>query len=224
MENSFMLMRFKKLFYFVLCLLNFSSIKANESKWHSYIDFTVGERIYYLYYAALDVSKPSGNRALILGSGAGNEDIELLRKGWEVWSVDQSPRSEKVIKQRATNFREKSHFHLGDFSSFKMTDNYDLVISFFALPFGDRKDLDSLVKNISNHMQKGSVFTVTFFGEQQDFVKKKVAYGIKQKELEELLIVNNFKIHYLINRIYDKKDAFDNMVHWDIFDVIAIKQ
>lgn len=168
-------------------------------------------------------SAPGKYRALDLGSGSGNETIDLLSRNWNVLGTDLSPRSGEVISQRAQQLGGRFQFQEGDFSTVRLNDYYDLVISFYSLPFGNKKDLPILITNLSCHMKSGAVIAVNFFGEKHDFVKHGKAYGITKSEINQLFDTNHFKIIYFLNRIYNQRDFDGNQIHWDILDIIAIK-
>lgn len=197
-----------------------------EEQWREYIDGTVGKPLYYLYKDVMKTcfSPNASHRAIDLGSGAGNEVIDLLSQHWQVLAIDSSPRSGEVITQRAMRFKNNFQFQVGDFSKLILNGHYDLVMSFSALPFGNKKNLPDIMQMLSSHMQSGAVLAVNFFGEQHDFVKAGLAYGVSQADIDNILKQQHFNVIYFLNRIYNQRDFSGHQVHWDVFDVIALKQ
>ncbi|MEN9450388.1 MAG: hypothetical protein RJA83_1002 [Pseudomonadota bacterium] len=219
---------YKKIIYTIilplaLCHSSFASLSKDE--WKDYIDGTVGKSNYYLYKETRNkfFNSSEKHRALDLGSGAGNEDVDLLTRGWDVVGVDASPRSGEIIKERAKGLNGHFSFLEADFRSAQLTGYYDFVMSFYSLPFGNKKELSLLVKNIGKHMKNGGIFAVTFFGYQHDFVKQGKAYGISKEELNNILRSNQFNVTFFLNRIFDQKTFAGDPVHWDVFDVVAVK-
>lgn len=210
----------------VLCLFTATTFAQEQGElWREYIDGSVGKSVYYLCNDVQNkfFKMPNKYRALDLGTGSGNEAIDLVSKGWEVLGTDTSPRSGEVIAERANGLPGKFQFQQGDFSTTRLTGHYDLVTSFFALPFGDKRNLPAVLNNISQHMQSGAVLAINFFGEKHDFVKKGLAYGTNKEEIINYLKANRFKVIFFLNRVYNQRDFSGDQIHWDIYDVIALK-
>lgn len=222
----------KTLLVFMACVLSLFSIASfagqqNDSIWRSYIDGTVGKSFYYLYgdvkHKYFHTLNKCKYRALDLGIGSGNEAIDLVSERWEVLGIDSSSRANEIISERVRDLPGRFEFQLGDFSTVRLNGYYQLVMSFFALPFGNKKELPALLNNVSQHMQSGAVFVGNFFGETHDFVKKGQAFSVTKEELLNYFAAIQFKVVFFLNRIYDQRDFEGDKVHWDIFDVIAVK-
>ena len=111
-----------------------------------------------------------------------------------------------------------------DFASIKLTGQYDYFFSFFALPYGDKKVVQKLVRHMSLYSKKDTLIALNFFGPEHDSVKKNIAFSMEQEEIVKLLESNRFKIIYILRRIYDKVDEEGVMTHWDVIDVMARKK
>lgn len=210
---------------FLFALIAVTPLHAmHEKDWSNYIDLSIDKTTYYLYNQVMHSDlKNQHSRALNLGAGSGNLDFDLASKGWDVTSVDTSPRSGEIINKRIQYINGRSHFQQASFENAQLTGDYDLVFSFFALPFGDKNSLPYLIKNISKHMKSGAQLAVNFFGNEHTFVQKGVAYGMTEDELSNLLLLNGFQIRYFLNRHYEQPDSSGALVYWDLLDVIAVK-
>lgn len=193
--------------------------------WAAYVDGSIGRNFYYLYQQAMYASfkEPRHYRALSLGAGAGDPDVDLAAKGWDVTSVDLSTRSSEVIKERMKFVNGSYQFQQADFAKAKLNGNYDFILSFFALPFGNKTELPELIKNISQHTKSGAVFAFNLFGPEHTFVKKGQCYAVTKDEISQLLSANGFEVKFLLNRRYDQQDFNGNNTFWDLLDVIAVK-
>lgn len=212
-------------YLFLMTMGTISFASQNQDNWQTYIDGSVGKNIYYLYDQVMSRSLPkkSNYRALDLGSGAGDVDFKLAALGWDVTSVDTSQRAGEIISKRMKYINGKFKFQLSDFDNATLSGKYDLVLSFFALPFGDKNNLPDLIRKISQHMGPDALFAVTFFGNEHTFVKNGKAYGMSNDELSTILTLNGFKIRYFLNRHFKQAGSNGDSVNWDVFDVIAQK-
>ena len=99
-----------------------------------------------------------------------------------------------------------------------------IFFSFFALPYGDKKVVQKMVRHMSLYSKKDTLIALNFFGPEHDSVKKNIAFSMEQEEIVKLLESNRFKIIYILRRIYDKADGEGAMTHWDVIDVMARKK
>jgi len=218
-----------RLFYLIVvtAILSATTVFAGQQQdqWASYVDGSVGRNFYYLYQQIMSVYFKDHNqhRALNLGTGAGDVDVDLAAHDWNVTSVDASTRSGEVIAQRMKFVKGQYQFQKADFSKAELAGNYDLVTAFFALPFGNKSELPMLMANISKHTRKGAVVAVNFFGNDHTFVKAGQCYGMTKDEVTQLLSLNGFEIQFYLNRRYKQEDFNGNNTFWDLLDVIAVK-
>jgi len=210
----------------IICFCLINSALAESNKWENYINQSVGAPLYYLHESALYLfpSQCPNCRAFSFGSGPGNEEIDLVKKGWVVTSNDINPLSGSIITERVKIFHGRFAFQNVDFASIKLNGQYDYFFSFFALPFGDKKEVQKLVRHMSLYSKKDTLIALNFFGPENDFVKKGVAFSMEHEEVIKLLESNRFKIIYILRRIYDKVDLEGIKTHWDVIDVMARKK
>lgn len=142
--------------------------------------------------------KDSGGKALRaanFGSGAAHEDVDLLKKGWEVLSIDSNPTTHQILSEKSKAFKGKSVSFEGNFEDAKLEGEYDLVFSVNSLPFGSKDKLDIILKNVSDHLRlNGGIFTANLFGKDHGFVDQGIAYFVTEDELRQKLRDNNFEI------------------------------
>lgn len=134
-----------------------------------------------------------------------------------------SQRAGEIITERMKYINGKFNFQLSDFENVTLNGKYDLVLSFFALPFGNKNNLPDLIGKISQHMRPDAIFAVTFFGKDHTFVKNGQAYGMSKDELSSLLTLNGFEIRYFLNRHFNQAGGNGDYDNWDVLDVIARK-
>ncbi len=175
----------------------------NRELWKNYIFSKIGSHNYYLHdkVQTLFPNQCPNCRAFSFGSGPGNPEIDLIRKGWNVTSSDINPISGEVISERAKMHHGQFSFQNRSFGNERMRGKYDYFFSFFALPFGDKKDVFKLVRHMSLYSKKNTLIALNFFGESHDFVKSQVAFSITEKELRSLMYKNRFEILYFIHRV-----------------------
>lgn len=211
----------------VVSLLASTVVFADQQRddWAAYVDGSVGRNFYYLYQQVMYgfFQDQHQHRAINFGAGAGDVDVDLAAHGWDVTSVDLSPRAGEVIGERMKFVKGRFHFQQKDFSRADLTGNYDLITSFFALPFGGKNDLPGMMKNIAQHTKSGSVLAVNFFGNEHSFVKQGQCYGMSKDEVYQLMSQNGFEIRYFLNRYFSQPDFNNNKTYWDVLDVIAVK-
>ncbi|WP_367606767.1 hypothetical protein [Legionella sp. W05-934-2] len=191
----------------------------------NYIDQTLTfNRHNYLFGQTLNrYFLTSQGNALILGSGAGNDDITLVSKGWDVTSVDLCARTGEVLAARSQGLKGGNQFIQGSFENADFSGNYQLVMSYYALPFGNKNNLESVIAAVAKSSDVGAILSVNFFGYEHSYVKQQVAYGVSLDEITALLNRYHFNIEFHLNRIYDQPDASGENTHWDMIDIIAKK-
>jgi hypothetical protein len=64
-------------------------------------------------------------RAFSIGCGPGNEEIELIKGGWNVTGADINPISGEIISERAKFFHGRFDFQNVNLLKIKLTGSYD---------------------------------------------------------------------------------------------------
>lgn len=205
---------------------SYAQSSSNNEHWQNYIFARIGECNYYLHekVKTLFPNQCPNCRAFSFGAGPGNEVIDLIKNGWDVTASGISPTSGKVIEERAKMHYGKFSFQNHKFGDERMRGKYDYFFSFFALPFGDKKKVSQLIRHMSLYSKQNSLVALNFFGPTHDFVKSPKVFAMTEKDIRKLMRSNRFQILYFMHRIYDKPDTEGNIIHWDVFDVIARKK
>lgn len=222
-----------KVFFIALIILCFSnSVLAKKHAVDSrkylsnYIYSTIGDAPYYLHDIAMYLfpAQCPNYRALSVGSSSGNEEIDLIKREWNVTGVDINPISGEIIAERAKFLYGRFSFQNVSLSKIKLTGTYDYFISLFVFPFEDKKEVLKLIRHMSLYSKKGTIVAVNFFGPEHDYVRKGSAFAMSEKEVKKALEGNRFEILQFLHRVYDKPNTDGIMTHKDIFDVIARKK
>lgn len=192
-----------------------------NNRWKDYIDKTISQRLEDLHILTKLLwyrKKVKNERALSLGTGAGNEEIDLIKNGWEVTGIDIEPHSLTVVSERIKGMSGKFIFQQSSFNNMILEGQYDYVMAFNSLPFSKKEYLKGIIDNVYQHMKPNAVITINMFGNKHSFVKKGSAIGITISEMKELF--KDFEILYLNHQQYTRKDG----VVWSTIDLIAIKK
>jgi len=103
----------------------------------SFIDRTKGKPAYSLHLMSkLLWFNQKNKNALSLGSGAGNDVIDLLKYKWNVTCIDNEPYSEIAIKSQT---KKKFKFYNVSFENIEYNGKYSYVSAYNALPFGENR-------------------------------------------------------------------------------------
>jgi SAM-dependent methyltransferase len=190
----------------------------NKPDWVAYIDKT-GTHVHDLHLISkLLWANQKNKRALSIGSGAGNDAVNLLENKWDVTCVDIEPYSEIAIKSRT---KKKFKFQNASFENIVFDGKYSYVSAYNAFPFGDKKYLRKIVDTIYKHLVKGGVFALTLFSNTHTFVKNKTCYSVTKEYISKLFA--NYELIWCDKNEQDLKRKF-GIVHWSAYDIIAIKK
>ena len=97
-----------------------------------------------------------------IGSGAGNDVLYLLEKGWKVLAFDPEEESQRIIQERFSN-QPNLQFTRANFKEIPW-EMVDLINCSFVLPFCEQEYFDSLMHNIVSNIRPDGRFSRNFFG------------------------------------------------------------
>lgn len=160
-------------------------------------------------------------QALDLGSGVLQDSLFLIKKGFTVTAVD-------FVKPSKLPKSKKFYFLKGRFGeAFPVRNRYNLVNAQFSLPFHGKSktEFKKLWREIENSLTPGGVFTGQFFGEGDDWVKKKEYKDVvfhSRKEVKQLLEGLEV-LHFGEEEILAREVGESKLKKWHFFAVIARK-
>lgn len=133
--------------------------------------------------------KKSGS-VLDLGVGYGRNAIFLSGRGFEVEGIDISKTGVERFLEIAEKNGLKVKGKIDDITKFKMTKNYDVIISITTLQFLERDDVRHVIKNMKRHTKENGLNVITVFTE--DNPNKNISCLFKKGELMKMY--NDWKI------------------------------
>jgi len=157
--------------------------------------------------------------AIDLGCGNGRDTLFLLSKGFNVYAIDSSPDSIKIINENISQKdREKLILECTSFNEANWR-NALLINASYCLPFCKKENFKSVWSNLEKSIQSNGIFTGHFFGVNDDWKDLKL---LERNEIDRML--NNFEILFFDEQEMDKESCTGPIKHWHIFEVIAKKK
>ena len=157
--------------------------------------------------------------AIDLGCGNGKDTLFLLSEGWNVYAIDASIESMKIMETNIPKtLKENLILACVTFNEVKWR-HVQFVNASLSLPFCEEKNFPEVWKNITDSIVSGGIFAGHFFGVNDDW---KQLFLIEKKDLENLLV--DFDILYFGEKEFDKPSLTGPEKHWHIFEVIAKKK
>ena len=160
--------------------------------------------------------KISGNKAIDLGCGAGNDTIFLLDKGFEVTAIDSQPQVKEIIEERA-NTKDNLDIIIGDFSKIQLQ-KADLINANMSL-FFVKENFNIFIENMLKCVNTNGIFVGNFLGKEDDW--SNIRTTVEKKEL--LGFFKDFDILYYSEEKYFKDTALGENKFWHVYSVIAQK-
>jgi SAM-dependent methyltransferase len=102
----------------------------------------------------------AGASILDLGSGTGNHDIPLARRGFAVTGVDRSAEMVGLAREKAAKAGRAVDFVVGDVRDAEIGRTFDAVVSLFAVVCYQltNDDLARMFANVRRHLESGGIF------------------------------------------------------------------
>jgi tellurite methyltransferase len=142
-----------------------------DHSWEAFCEATTNRGPLEYFHSAMeyvDGSVGLGRQAIDVGSGGGADTINLLSRGWRVFSLDAEPASRRLLEERTPpDARDRLEIATGSFHT-AVLPQADLVYAQFSLPFaGD--DFDASVRNVLSSVMPGGAFVGELFGADDDW-------------------------------------------------------
>lgn len=124
-------------------------------------------------------------KVLDLGAGEGGDAIFLAKKGFQVKAVDISQAAIEKIKETAEKEKADVETETADLEEYEIKENYDAIISFAAIHFLKKKQIDKIIKDMKEHTNKGGINIIMVFREGDETQGQFDMYYFKDNELKE---------------------------------------
>lgn len=158
--------------------------------------------------------KLTGNTAIDIGCGAGNDTIHLLNNGFKVTAIDNESQVKELFQNRIEDDKNLEII-IDDFSKVQLH-KADLIFANFSL-FFVKKDFNLFLENVIKSINKKGFFVGNFLGPEDDWKKSK---AIVEKE-ELLNYFSDFKIMYFSEEKYYKDTITKKNKFWHVYTIMA---
>jgi tellurite methyltransferase len=159
-------------------------------------------------------------RAVDLGSGAGTDALELLRRGWDVLAIDQEPTSVEFLSRRVPRGKRGFlTFQVARMEGVSLP-KVDLVYASFSLPFCAPAEFPRLWAKIRQALVPGGHFAGQLFGDRDEWAGKRpmTFHSIRQARA----LLRGYRVE-LFRETEEEGQSYEGPKHWHIFDVILEK-
>lgn len=199
------------------------SAPSKDRDWAAYYAKTGGRPPRETLMFALDrfdEDPPDAARlAVDLGSGAGRDAIEMLRRGWRVLAIDAEPDAIDALKARADLPPDADLAGLVSRFEDATWPECDLVNSSFALPLCAPSDFGGLWQRIETSLRPGGRFAGQLYGERDSWSGREGMTFQSRTEVERLLA--GFDIEYFVEEEDDSTTPRGEAKHWHVFHIVA---
>jgi tellurite methyltransferase len=196
------------------------------ANWLGYYRWTAGRPPRELLLRALDhvAWERKGRRrrtAIELGCGAGNDTLELLRRGWSVLAIDREPAAVKFVAQRVPPRHRGAITLLAAPMEDLSLPRADLVYASFSLPFCDPKKFGALWNEIRRALAPGGHFAGQLFGNRDEWYGKRPLSFHSARQVRALAA--GYRVE-LFREIEEKGRSYEGPKDWHYFEVILVKR
>lgn len=199
------------------------SAPSKDRDWAAYYAKTIGRPPRDTLIFALDrfdEGPTEGARfAVDLGSGAGRDAIEMLRRGWRVLAIDAEPDAIDALKARPDLPPDADLTGLVSRFEDAAWPDCDLVNSSFALPICSPSDFEPLWRRIETSLRPGGRFAGQLYGERDSWVGREGMTFHSRADVEALLA--GFDIEYFVEEEDDSTTPRGEVKHWHVFHIVA---
>jgi tellurite methyltransferase len=193
--------------------------------WNAFYRWTAGRPPRELLLRTLDhvdwepkVRRPRS--AIDIGCGAGNDSLELLRRGWQVMAIDQQPAALRFLTRRVPTPSRRSLILRAAPMEGLALPRADLVYASFSLPFCAPERFPELWQEIHRSLVPGGHFAGQLFGDRDEWA------GTRPMSFHTLRQVRALTRGYRVELLRESEEegrSFEGPKHWHFFDVILEK-
>ena len=160
--------------------------------------------------------KLTGNIAVDLGCGTGNDTEFLISKGFKVTAVDSEEQVKEILDSKNID-KANLNVVIGDFSKIEIP-KADLILANLSL-FFVKDNFDEFLNNLLERINDKGFFVANFLGKEDDWNGSKTTME-KEKLLDHF---KAFNINYFSEEKYYKDTALGKNKFWHVYTVIAQK-
>lgn len=173
-----------------------------------------------LNHLAWEKKEKRGSRAIELGFGAGNDTLELLRRGWRVLAIDQQETAARFLAHRVpARHRGALTTLVAPMEDLELP-RADLVYASFSLPFCAPESFPALWANIRTSLRPGGHFAGQLFGADDSWRGDRRLSFYTEAEVRRL--ARGFRLE-MIRETHEEGMSFTGPKHWNYFDLILEK-
>ncbi|HLM90560.1 MAG TPA: class I SAM-dependent methyltransferase [Thermoplasmata archaeon] len=155
-----------------------------------------------------------------MGFGAGNDTLELLRRGWKVLAIDQQPAALEFLSRRVpSRLRGSLTLQASPMEGLTLP-KADLIYGSFSLPFCAPKEFPALWATFRRSLVPGGHFAGQLFGDHDEWA------GIRPMSFHSLRQVRALSRGYrveLLRETEEEGQSYEGPKHWHFFDLILEK-
>ncbi len=167
-----------------------------------------------------ETKRPRRRSAIDLGFGAGNDSLELLRRGWRVLGIDQQLAAIRFLSRRVPPRRRNSLTLLQAPMEGLTLPSSDLVYASFSLPFCDPAAFPELWATIRRSLAPGGHFAGQLFGDHDEWAGKRPMSFHSARQVRDL--AKGYRIE-LLREVDEAGRSFEGPKQWHYFEVILEK-
>ena len=155
--------------------------------------------------------------AVEIGFGAGNDSLELLRRGWTVLAIDGQEGAAKFLDRRVPRSdRPRLTTLVAPMEGLELP-AADLIYASFSLPFCRPEAFPALWRGIRRALRPGGHFAGQLFGEQDQWHANPEMTFQSVREVRRM--ARGLKVELLRETVEDGM-SFNGPKNWHFFDVI----
>ena len=193
--------------------------------WSGYYRWSAGRPPRELLLRALDhvtweERSGHGSTAIDLGCGAGNDTLELLRRGWQVLAIDQQPSALRFLQRRVpSRWRSRLTLLAAPMEGLSLP-RADLIYAAFSLPFCAPDRFGALWKAVRRALAPGGHFSGQLFGDRDEWCGNRPLTFHSLRQMRAL--TKGYRVE-LFREIEEEGRSFEGPKHWHYFEVVLEK-
>jgi tellurite methyltransferase len=158
--------------------------------------------------------------AIDLGFGAGNDTLELLRRGWNVLAIDAQKDAAEFLNDRVpAPLRSRLTTLVAPMEGLEIP-AADLVYASFSLPFCSPDQFAPLWRRIRRALRPGGHFAGQLFGDRDAWAGDRPMSFFGINDVRSL--TRGYRLE-LLRETVEEGRSFEGPKHWHFFDLILEK-